>query len=158
MTMRLAILLALALSAFAQKYSGPVPEKEDLIYLLQADNLIPTEAATAEEQKGKKGESVFVVPGAASKARTPLASPIFLVKVKDLAAEKLQLYKLDVKNGHREITFSNKKNAKGPQPIRLDVKRVGDGLFRLEAGESLGNGQYSITPAGANDVFCFEIY
>jgi len=43
--MRLAILLGiflvLPLLTFAQKYEGPAPEKEDLLYLVQADNLIP---------------------------------------------------------------------------------------------------------------------
>jgi hypothetical protein len=156
--MRLAIFFAAAFALLAQKYTGPVPEKEDLLYLVQADNLIPAEAATAQEQKGKKGETVYFVPGAASSARTPLASPIFLLKVKDLAPEKLELYKLEVKNGRREITIRSGKNAKNQPPVRVDSKRLDEGLYRLEVGESLPKGQYSFTPAGANDVFCFEVY
>jgi len=148
----------LAFSAFAQKYTGPVPEKEDLPYILQADNLIPTEAATAQEQKGKKDEVTYAVTGAASPARTPLASPIFLLKVKDLEPEKLQLYKLDVRNGRREITFRQGKRAKNPDPAHINVKRLGEGLVRLEVSDSLTNGQYSITPQGSNDVFCFEVF
>ena len=50
--MRLAVFFVAAFAALAQKYSGPAPEKEDLPYLVQADNLVPTEAATAQEQKG----------------------------------------------------------------------------------------------------------
>ena len=158
MTMRLAVFFVAAFAALAQKYSGPAPEKEDLPYLVQADNLVPTEAATAQEQKGKKGETLYVVAGAASTARTPLASPIFVLKVKDLVPEKSQLYKLDVRNGRREITFRSGKNSRNPQPVRLDIKRLDEGLFRLEVGESLPNGQYSFTPEGSNDVFCFEVY
>src|SRR3954470_19326891 len=112
--MRLLVFFALVFGAFAQKYTGPVPDKEDLPYILQADNLIPTEAATAQEQTGKKDEKTYVVNGPASPARTPLASPIFLLKAKDLEPEKLQLYKLDVKNGRREITFRQGKRAKNP--------------------------------------------
>jgi len=156
--MRLLVFLVLAFSAFAQKYTGPVPEKEDLPYILQADNLIPTEAATAQEQKGKKDEVTYAVTGAASPARTPLASPIFLLKVKDLEPEKLQLYKLDVRNGRREITFRQGKRAKNPDPAHINVKRLGEGLVRLEVSDSLTNGQYSITPQGSNDVFCFEVF
>jgi len=156
--MRLAVFFMAALAALAQKYSGPVPEKEDLLYLAQADNLIPTEATRAQEQKGKKGEMLYFVPGANSSARTPLASPIFLLKVKDLDPEKLELYKLEVKNGRREITLRTGKNSKNTPPLRVDVRRLGEGLFRLEVGESLPNGQYSFTPAGSNDVFCFEVY
>jgi hypothetical protein len=156
--MRLAIFFAASLAVLAQKYSGPVPEKEDLLYLVQADNLIPTEAATAQEQKGKKDLTTFFVSGVASSARTPLASPIFLVKVKDLDPDKLELYKLEVKNGRREITIRTSKNAKNAPSVRVDTKRLDEGLYRLEVGESLPKGQYSFTPAGSNDVFCFEVY
>ena len=156
--MRLAVLAMAAVAAFAQKYAGPMPEKADLLYIVQADNLIPTEAATAQEQKGKKEEIVYWVAGAASPARTPLASPIFLLKAKDLSPEKLQLFKLDVKNGRREILFRSGKRAKNPEPVRVDIKRLGEGLVRIEVSESLSNGQYSFTPEGSNDVFCFEVY
>ena len=156
--MRLAVLLVLGLTAWAQKYSGPVPEKEDLPYIVQADNLIPTEAATAQEQKGKKDETLYFVPGAASKSRTPLASPNFLLKAKELVPEKLEVYRLEVKNGRREIMFRNSKRAKNPEPAHVNVRRLAEGLYRLEVSDSLPNGQYSITPKGSNDVFCFEVY
>jgi hypothetical protein len=156
--MRLALFLLAASATFAQKYAGPVPDKEDLPYMVQADNLIPTESATAKEQKSKKDETNYVVEGAASKARTPLASPIFLIKVKDLVPEKLQLYKLEVRNGRREIMFRAGKRAKNPEPVRVEIKRLGEGLVRVEVSESLSNGQYSFTPEGSNDVFCFEVY
>jgi hypothetical protein len=160
--MRLAILLGiflvLPLLTFAQKYEGPAPEKEDLLYLVQADNLIPAEALTAQEQKGKKDEITYFMPGAASSAKTPLASPVFLVKAKELTPEKLQLYKLDVRNGRREITFRNGKRVKNPDPFHVNVKRLGEGLYRLEVSDSLANGQYSFTPEGSDAVFCFEVY
>ena len=128
------------------------------MYLVLADNLVPTEAATATEQKGKKDETLYFVPGAASSARTPLASPTFILKVKDLVPEKLQLYKLDVRNGRREIVFRSGKRVKNPDPVHVDVKPVGDGLVQLQVSDSLVNGQYSFTPEGSNDVFCFEVY
>jgi hypothetical protein len=157
--MRLAVFFVMTFAAMAQKYSGPMPEKADLPYMVQADNLVPTEAATAQEQKGKKkDETIYFVPGAASSARTPLASPIFLMKAKELVPEKLELYKLEVRNGRREITLQTGKRAHNQEPIRVDVKHVGDDLVRLEVSASLPNGQYSFTPAGSNDVFCFEVF
>jgi len=156
--MRLVIFFVAAFAVLAQKYSGPVPEKEDLLYLVQADNLIPTEATTAKELKGKKDLSTFIVPGAASSARTPLASPIFLLKAKDLEPNKLELYRLEVNHGRREITMRTGKNARNSPPLRVDVKRLDEGLFRLEVGESLPKGEYSFTPPDSNDVFCFEVY
>jgi hypothetical protein len=156
--MRLILFFFAVAALFAQKYTGPVPEKVDVLYLVQADNLIPTEASEAKEQKGKKGESVYIVQGAASTARTPLASPIFVVKAKALEADKLELYKLEVKNGHREITLRKGKGAHNPEPVRIDIKRFDDDIYRLEVSESLPNGQYSFTPAGSNDVYCFEVF
>ncbi len=156
--MRKVVFFLAAFALLAQKYSGPIPEKADVLYLVQADNLIPTEAATAKEQKSKKDVSVYIVAGAASSARTPLASPIFLLKAKDQVAEKLQLYKLDVKNGHREITFHTGRGARNPEPVRVDIKHFDNGIYRLEVSDSLPNGQYSFTPEGSNEVFCFEIY
>jgi hypothetical protein len=157
--MRFVMFFVMTFAALAQKYSGPVPEKADLPYMVQADNLIPTEAATAQEQKSKKkDETIYFVPGAGSSAKTPLASPIFLVKVKDLVPEKLELYKLEVRNGRREITLQTGKRARNQEPIRVDVKHVGEDIVRLEVSASLPNGQYSFTPSGSNDVFCFEVF
>jgi hypothetical protein len=158
MIARLALILAIALAAFAEKYDGPMPEKQDLPYILQADNLIPTDNGTAKEQKGKKDEITYIVSGAAAKARTPLASPIFLIKTKEIVPEKLSLYRLDVKNGNREITFHNGKRAKNPEPAHLNVRRLAEGLYRIEVSDSLTNGQYSLSPEGSNDVFCFEVF
>src|SRR5580704_9952524 len=93
--------VAVALAAPAQKYDGPVPPKPDLPYLKHGANLIPTEAVAAKEEK-KKDDSTFVVEGASSPARTPLASPIFLMKSDKILPRDLELFKLEVKNGHRE--------------------------------------------------------
>jgi len=35
---------------------------------------------------------------------------------------------------------------------------VSEGLYRLEVNESLENGEYGLTPEGANQVFCFQVY
>ena len=149
------LFFAAVCAATAQKYSGPRPSKPDLPYLKHADDLVPTEAAEAKEEKQKKGDVLYVISGATSSAKTPLASPIFLFQSDKLAADKLQLYKLESKNGHREILFGAKKQ---PQPIRLEVTRVEGDLYRLEAGESLERGEYSITPEGSNQVFCFQVF
>ena len=156
MLRRILLLFCAALcAATAQKYSGPRPPKPDLPYLKHADDLLPTEATEAKEEKQKKGDVLYVIAGAASTSKTPLASPIFLFLSDKLAAEKLQLYKLESKGGRREILFGAKKQ---PQPIRLDVTPVEGNLYRLEAGESLDRGEYSITPEGSNQVFCFQVF
>src|SRR5436305_14634890 len=41
------------LRAADEKYSGPVPPKKDVLYLLHADNLIETEVATASQSASK---------------------------------------------------------------------------------------------------------
>src|SRR4051812_22890407 len=95
----LAMLLTLALNmacvAFAQKYTGPRPPKPDLPYLKHAENLVPTEVTEAKEEKGKKEEITYVIAGPSSSAKTPLASPIFLLESIKLVPDKLELFKLE---------------------------------------------------------------
>jgi hypothetical protein len=150
-----ALLLAVAFAAAAQKYAGPMPAKSDLPYLKHADTLVPTEATEAKEEKGKKDDITYVVAGAASTARTPLASPIFLLQTEKLSAASLALYRLESKNGHREITFAPKKT---PKALRMEATRIGEKLYRLEVEDSLEPGEYSISPEGSNQVFCFQVY
>lgn len=160
LTRRLFLLAAGAIPVFAQnKYTGPRPPKPDVPYLMHATNLVETESAEAKEEK-RKDDQAYVVSGASSPARTPLSEPIFLIKSEKLAPEKLQLYKLEVKNGKREVIFPppNKRKKDGVRPLHLSFKKVADGLFRIEANEYLANGQYALTPEGSNTVFLFEVY
>jgi hypothetical protein len=150
------ILLLIACAGWAQKYTGPRPPKADLPYLKHAENLIPTEAGEAKEEKGKKEEIVYVIAGAASAAKTPLASPIFLFVSEKLRPESLQLFRLESRNGRRELDVSPKKPGK---PIRVTVTRLSsDGLYRLDVYESLEAGEYSLSPSDSNRVFCFEVF
>src|SRR5713101_6827727 len=120
MTLRTALIGILCLGAMvAQKYSGPRPAKPDVPYLLHADTLVETEVADAKEEK-RKDDLAYIVAGPSSPVKTPLAGPIFLFEADKLAAEKLQLYRFEVKNGHREVFFSHK--GKGsPRPRRINV-------------------------------------
>ena len=154
--LRRTLLLALAvvLASTAQKYAGPRPPKPDLPYLKHADNLIPTEAVEAKEEK-KKGETLYVVDGANSSAKTPLASPIFLLQAAKLVPERLELYTLDSTSDRREILFSPRHP---PKAIRVEVTRLDSGLYRIEVNESLEPGEYSLSPEGSNEVFCFQVF
>ena len=145
----------MALAAMAQKYDGPRPPKPDLPYLKHADNLIPTEAVTAKEEK-KKDDTTYVIDGAGSTAKTPLASPIFLMQAGSVPPDRLQLFKLEVKSGHRQLFFPAKK---GPQAIRILVTRLSsDGLWKIEVEESLEPGEYSLSPDNSNQTFCFQVF
>jgi hypothetical protein len=148
---------ALLAAGQSQKYTGPLPPKPDVPYLLHASNLVETEAAEAKEEK-RKDQMVYAIAGTSSPARTPLAEPIFLLKAAKLTPEKLELYRLESKGGRREIVFPEKKKRDAPHPLRLSITRLGEGLFRIEAAQGLDNGEYSLTPAGSNQVFCFQVY
>src|ERR1035441_9043396 len=141
----LLLAFAVVLTATAQKYTGPRPPKADLPYLKHADNLVPTEAVEAKEEK-KKDDTLYIVDGANSSAKTPLASPIFLLQAAKLIPDRLQLFKLDSRNGHREILFSPKHP---PKAIRVDVTRLSPDLYRIEVNESLDPGEYSLSPEGS---------
>ena len=149
--------LLVSFAAHAQKYDGPRPPKPDVPYLVHADNLIPCEAADAK-QSDVKEDTVYTVPGLSSPARTPLAEPIFLIQTEKLSAEKMELYRLEVKDGSRRIVFPKKKKKDSPRPLRILVTQLAPALYRLEANETLEEGEYSLTPAGSNEVFCFQVY
>jgi len=140
----------------AQKYTGPLPPKPDLPYLMHADNLVPTESLVATQNE-RKNEVTYVVAGPNSSARTPLASPAFLILTDQIQADRLQLFKLTSKGGQREVLFTRKKKLVA-HPIRLNVTKVGESLYKLEVDEILENGEYSLTPPDSNQVFCFQIY
>src|ERR1700730_8908009 len=130
------LVLLSAAAAFAQKYNGPRPPKADIPYLVHADNLIPTEVAEAKSDS-KKDEVTYSVTGGTSPARTPLAEPIFIMQSDKLQADRLELYRMDVKGGKREVTMSKSKRRGGPRALRLSVTRLDGNLYRIEASEML---------------------
>jgi hypothetical protein len=152
---RLALLFLFTGAVFAaEKYDGPRPPKPDLLYLVHADNLIPTEALEAQ-QESKKDQTTYTVTGANSTARTPLAEPIFIMESDKIQPERLELYQWEVKGGRRELTVGRKK---GARPLFLSVTRLEGKLYRVEASQPLEDGQYSLSPNDSNRVFCFEVY
>ena len=155
-----ALLFSLSLGAcflVAAEYDGPRPPKTDIPYLVHANHLVATEVAEARESGGKK-ETTYMIPGAASSAKTPLAEPVFILEAKDLAPDQLDLYRLEVKNGQREVVMVQKRRHSPAGPFHLIVDRLGGKLYKIEVDEPLEPGQYSLSPNGSNRVFCFEIY
>ena len=149
----LPLLAAAALAGHAQNSGVPTPPKSDLPYLKHANNLVPTEAVQAEEQK-KKEESTYLIEGAASSAKTPLALPVFIFSAEKIVPEGLQLFKLEVKDGHREVTIGRK----GAEPLRLQVTHLAGKLYRIEVYNELEPGQYSLSATNSNVAFCFEVF
>jgi hypothetical protein len=145
-----------AAPGWAQKYTGPKPPKPDVLYLVHADTLVATEATEAKEDK-KKNDITYTVAGTNSPARTPLAEPIFIIESDKIQASTLELYKMEVKSGHREVTMALR-HTRGNKPLRLSVTRLDRGIYRVEADQEIENGQYAISPNGSTTVFCFEVY
>ena len=149
----------LALGVRADAPSAPEPPKTDLPYLLMAQDLVPTDAFESTQEvknAGKKNEeTTYWVPGEHATAKTPLASPIFVLKEDTLAVERLSVYPFEIRNGRREITFNHKKPM---QPFTLTLKKVSEALYRMEVNESLPAGEYAVTPSGSNSVFCFAVF
>ncbi len=141
----------------AEKYSGPMPKKKDVLYLVHGDNLIETEVVSAQQTAGKEGD-VFSVPGAASPVRTPLAEPIFLLAADKISPEALGLFRFDVLNGQRQIILSGKKRKATNRQYHISLRPYEGGLYRVEAAEALEGGEYSISPEGSNITFCFAVF
>ena len=139
-----------------EKYSGPVPPKPDVLYLMHATTLMETEVGQAREEK-RKNDSTYIVSGASSPARTPLAEPVFIVDARQIAPERLELYKLEVKNGNREVSISPKGRRVSVR-LYLTVTKLSGRIYKIEASTPLENGEYAISPSDGNSVFCFEVY
>jgi hypothetical protein len=153
----LPILLA-GTAAVAADYTGPRPSKSDTLYLVHADNLIELESVSSKSDS-KKDDVVYSVPGIAATAKTPLAEPIFILKVDKLAPDSIELYKFEIKNGHRELTMAAQRRRRGgPHAYRLNVTQLERGLYKIEASETLENGEYGLSPSSSNQVFCFSVF
>ena len=77
-------------------------------------------------------------------------------KADKVEAARLALYKLESRNGRREIVFSPKKQ---PKAIRVELTPLNaDKLYRLEVEESLEPGEYALSAEGSNQVFCFQVF
>ena len=63
----------------------------------------------------------------------------------------------DVRDGHREVRFHYKGQG-GAIPLRADIANIADGLYRIDVVDNLSAGEYALSPDGANDVFCFEVF
>ncbi len=142
---------ALGLSA-AEKWDGPMPPKPDVLYLVHASNLVETETGQARPEKNGA-----VISGASSPARTPLAEPIFIINAQSISPERLELARLEVKGGNREVTLSSGRR-RGSRFLHLAVTPLGGHLYKVEVDEPLENGEYALSPSGDNRVFCFEVY
>ena len=101
--------------------------------------------------------TLFFLILACVSAVSPLSSPVLVILTDQVQADKLQLYKLESKGSERRILFTRRKKQVA-RPIRLNVTRVDDNLYKLEVDEILVNGEYVLTPQDSNQVFCFQVY
>ena len=154
------LVLPLLLSAgvYAEDYKGPHPAKADLPYLLHAGELVATEATDASQENQKKS-ATYIIAGASSPARTPLAEPIFILESKQLDPATLELWRFEVKNGQRTLALSGGRHGKSASgPFHLSVTKIGDHLYRIEVQDMLENGEYSLSPTGSNHAYCFQVF
>ena len=145
------------LLAAAEKYNGPVPPKPDIPYLVHGSNLIETEVTQAREEN-HKNDTNFVISGASSPARTPLAEPVFIIDSRQVSPQSFELYRLDVKGGNREVSMNSSRRRGGSRALHLAVKPLSGRLYRVDVDEPLENGEYALSSNGDNRAFCFEIY
>lgn len=152
-----ALLFAFTLGAQSKDYSGPRPPKTDLPYLVHGTQLTPMDQGEAK-QETKKDDVLYVVDGAAAQAKTPLSEPIVVIETKNLNAEKLSLFRMEVRNGRRELLIPKKPKKDSARPMLVLLSRLGGDLYRMDVNERLENGEYCFSPDGANTVFCFSVF
>ena len=150
-------LLVFAVAAWAQDYKGPIPPKADVPYLLHASTLVETEVQVAHEEK-KGNDTLYWIEGVSSPARTPLAEPIFIIRVDKLRADKIEMYRFTAKKDRRELLLKARPGKNDATPLHVSVTKVGRDIYKIEVSEFLPNGEYSLSPSGANQVFSFQVY
>jgi hypothetical protein len=153
-------ILMLALTAgllLAQDYTGPTPPKADVPYLLHASTLIETQVSEAQKET-KKNSTLYWVDGAESTAKTPLAEPIFIIRIEKLNPDKIELYHFEVNKGRRELELKDRPGKNDAHPLHVAVTKLGKDLYKIEASEQLENGEYSLSPDTSNNVFSFQVY
>jgi hypothetical protein len=155
--MRTLIFALAASTLLAQDYNGPVPPKADVPYLLHASTLIETQVSQAKKET-KKNSTLYWVEGAASAAKTPLAEPIFILKVEKLNPDKIELYAFQVVKGRREIEMKQRPGKNDAHPLHVTVTKLGKDLYKIETSEQLANGEYSLSPNDSDQVFSFQVY
>ena len=133
-TLTLALLAVATLTAQSD-YTGPIPPKADVPYLLHASTLVETQVSEAK-QDSKKNSTTFWVDGTSSTARTPLAEPIFIIRVDKLNPDKLELYRFEVNKARRELTI-RENPGRNDRALHLSVTKLSKDLYRVEAGEPL---------------------
>ena len=97
------------------------------------------------------------VPGESSRARTPLALPVFLLDASGIQPRTLRLIRLTVKAGHREAIVRKRLDPDDSQ-ILLTVTNLGAGLYRFEVVNEIENGEYALTAPGNPLLFCFTVF
>jgi hypothetical protein len=152
----IAFLACAALAAAQSKYTGPKPEKVDIPYLKHASKLIPLEVNEAKEEM-RKDQQWAIVKGSSSNVRTPLAEPFFIMEQAKINASVFELYRVEPKNGQRELMIGTKKKG-GAKPLKIMVSPLGERLYRIDVNDTLDNGEYCLSPQGSNQVFCFQVY
>jgi hypothetical protein len=157
--MRMPLILAALVSvALAQtKYTGPIPPKSDVPFLLHANKLVELDSGVAQKSQ-RKDNTVFTVAGAGAQAKTPMAEPIFLVNSEKLNPEILALWRMTPKGAARELEIPAKPKKDSPRPIRTTAVKVSGNTFRVETQEFLENGEYCLSPEGTDQAFCFSVY
>jgi len=156
-TLCLSLTLLCAAVFAAEQYNGPRPPKPDIPYLLHADTLVPTEVTEARQENRKK-ETLYTIAGASSPVKTPLPEPIFIMESKDVQPQDLQLYRMDVRDGNREVSMTGNRRHGDQRPFHLNVTKLGENLYRIEVEDALQNGEYSLSPTSSNTAYCFEEY
>ncbi len=80
-----------------------------------------------------------------------------MIDATTLDADKLALFRFDVKNGHREVTL--RQDGKGGSiPLHIETTKVSGHLYQIRVIDSLENGEYGLSPDGSNEAFCFEVF
>ena len=83
---------------------------------------------------------------------------MFLLATESIDAQALSPHRFVVKDGNRQSEDPKQRSSEDEPDLRLTVRRLQNGLFRIEAAHMLEPGEYYLLAQGAKQIFCFSVY
>jgi len=126
------------------------------VVLLENSDFRDLEVQQVRSQDIGDGASLYSFSGEASSTVAGSNRPVFLVLAEGETNGQVELARLQVSKGVRQVVYSaaGKKSASS---VPVLVTRVSPTVFRVTVNQGLAPGEYAILPAGLNRAFLFQI-
>ncbi len=126
------------------------------VVLLENSDFVELEVQEIKSQDIGDGAVLYSFTGDSSPARVGSSTPVFLVTADDAAGGNVELSRLQVGQGTRQMAYSLTKN-RSASSIPITVAQVSATLRKVNVQEPLSPGQYVVLLENSNRGFLFAV-